>query len=50
VASIDADFQLTLILRGAVSARFGIEISSTPFLPVAWMPSALALSGSAKRR
>ena len=42
--------QLTLILRGALSARFGIETSSTPFLPLAWMPSALALSGSAKRR
>jgi hypothetical protein len=42
--------QLTLMRRGAVSARFGIETSSTPFRPVAWMPSALALSGRAKRR
>ena len=37
-------------LRGAVSGRFGMVISSTPFLPCARMPSGSALSGSAKRR
>ena len=41
---------VTLIRRGVVSGFFGIEISSTPCLPLALMPSASALSGSAKRR
>ena len=40
----------TWMRRGVVSGFLGMSICSTPCLPVAVMPSGLALSGSEKRR
>ena len=40
----------TWMRRGVVSGFLGMSICSTPCLPVAVMPSGLALSGREKRR